>query len=128
MTTITVKGFIHGRPSYSWDAPQDKRTGCDFHFMTHDDMSEHGYVLVGPHEWAFEIPDAWDPRPQQVDALKAKLEKARVELSDLTMAINRQINELQAIEYTPEAIDALQTAAFAQGFDQAVEQGETVAS
>jgi len=99
MTTITIKGYIHARASYSQEAETNKVAGCDFHFMSLEDMSKYGYMLISEHTTTVEIPDDWDPRPQQVDALKAKLEKARDEFATLTMQINRQINELQALEF-----------------------------
>ena len=38
------------------------------------------------------------------------------------------LDAIAPVEVTPPDIDALQTAAFAEGFDQAIEQGEAVAS
>ena len=47
-----------------------------------------------------DIPDDFDPRPQQIKALEEKQRAAGAAFSALTTEINRQISELQAIEFT----------------------------
>ena len=88
---VTIKGFI----SYKKDGWSK---GNDYHFYKHD-MSEHGYVTVMPHEIAVEVPDDFDPRPQQVAALEAEKQKARAEFHARVTEIDRQIQSLLAIEH-----------------------------
>lgn len=61
------------------------------------------HVLVREQDIEVDIPDDFDPRPKQIDALKAKkteiLAKAEVQAGN----IEEQIQALLAIEYKPEA-------------------------
>ncbi|MBQ0917488.1 hypothetical protein KBW71_03465 [Hydrogenophaga aromaticivorans] len=57
-------------------------------------------VLVGEQMIEVEVPENFDPRPQLVKALQAEKEKARKEFADKVMQIDRQINELLALEHT----------------------------
>ena len=88
---VTIKGFIN----YKKD---DWCEGGDYHFYKYD-MSKHGYVAVMPHEIAVEVPDDFDPRPQQVSALEAEKQKARAEFHARVTEIDRQIQSLLAIEH-----------------------------
>jgi hypothetical protein len=71
----------------------------DFCLMS-TDMSEYGYVLVGPTDVSFEVPDDFDPRPQQIKALEEKQRQAAAAFYALTTDIKRQISELQSLEMT----------------------------
>ena len=88
---VTIKGFI----TYKKD---DWRDGDDYHFYKYD-MSEHGFVTVMPHEIEVEVPDNFDPRPQQVAALIAEKQKARAEFHAHVTEIDRKIQSLLAIEH-----------------------------
>ena len=128
MTTITTPGFVYLKKADRWEAPlSGSAAGLTARWASIDMAGTTGVLLTAPMSITFEVPDDFDPRPVQVQALQKKQADATAAFHALTVEINRQINELQAIEYTPEAIDALQTAAFAEGFDQAIEQGEAVA-
>ena len=48
----------------------------------------------------FEIPDDFDPRPALVKSLEIAKEKARAEFSATVARIDKQINELLALEFT----------------------------
>ena len=88
---VTIKGFINYRKD-------DWCEGNDYHFNKCD-LSEHGYVTVMPHEIDVEVPDDFDPRPQQVAALEAEKQKARAEFHARVTEIDRQIQSLLAIEH-----------------------------
>ena len=88
---VTIKGVI----SYKKDGWCE---GNDYHFYKYD-MSEHGYVTVMPHEIDVEVPDDFDPRPQQVAALEAEKQKASAEFHARVTEIDRQIQSLLAIEH-----------------------------
>ena len=88
---VTIKGFINYKKDdwFEWN---------DYHFNKYD-MSEQGYVTVMPHEIEIEVPDDFDPRPQQVAALEAEKQKARAEFQKRVTEIDRQIQSLLAIEH-----------------------------
>jgi hypothetical protein len=99
MTTVTIPGFIQAKPAGEWDCGPHIVDGHELVFMQHEDMKDYGYVLVCPYTMTFEMPEGWDPRAQQVEALqikKAQHVKAIVE-------IDGQISKLLAIEYTEAA-------------------------
>lgn len=97
MTTVSIPGFIHAKPTDDNWSP-NVVDGHAMTFMLHDDMKDYGYVLVCPYMMEFEMPDGWDPRAQQVEALKAKKESLKREFSEAVMKIDQQINSLLALE------------------------------
>lgn len=103
MTTVTIPGFIQAKPAGDWDSGPHIVDGHELVFMQHEDMKDYGYVLVCPFNMQFEMPEGWDPRAQQIEALKAKKEQLQKEFSAAVVKINQQIANLQAIEYTEAA-------------------------
>ena len=91
---IELKGFVFcrlygGKPEFEM-LPWDCRT------WTEDAQS--GLVFVKEHTTTVEVPDDFDPRPQQVAALEAEKQKARAEFQKRITEIDRQIQSLLAIE------------------------------
>jgi hypothetical protein len=103
MPTVTIPGFIQAKPAHEWDSSANVIDGHEMVFMQHEDMKDYGYVLVCPFNMTFEMPEGWDPRAQQIEALKAKKEELQREFSAAVLKINQQIASLQAIEYTEAA-------------------------
>jgi hypothetical protein len=95
--------FVHARPASDWDAGDHIVDGQEITVWRFDDMTSQGYVMVTPVTVDFEFPEGWDPRAQQIDALRMQKEKLRREFSESVMKIDRQINQLLAIENTVEA-------------------------
>lgn len=92
---VTIKGVVHLYKSpYSAEAYQ-------FHMYDMSDMGPE-YVPVMPHEFEVEIPDDFDPRPQQIAALKAKKQEVLAEAQAKATDIEGQIQRLLAIEHKPE--------------------------
>ena len=60
-------------------------------------------TLICEQIFTVEIPVDYDPRPALVKNLEAKKTQARAEFAATVVAIDRQINELLAIECTAEA-------------------------
>ena len=91
---IDMKGFVFCRTSggkVEFELlPWDCRT------WTEDAQS--GLVFVKEHTTTVEVPDDFDPRPQQVAALEAEKQKARAEFQKRITEIDRQIQSLLAIE------------------------------
>ena len=91
---IDMKGFVFCRASggnaefelLPWDC------------RAWDAASVDGRVFVTEHTTTVEVPDDFDPRPQQVAALEAEKQKARAEFQKRITEIDRQIQSLMAIE------------------------------
>lgn len=58
------------------------------------------YTYVGPQEIEVEVPENYDPRPQQVAALEKKKQQVMAEFQKTVDEINDRISKLQALEYT----------------------------
>lgn len=101
MAKVSVPGFIHATPAHEWDQGPAIIDGHRLSFFAFEDMSDSGWVMVCPHTMEFDIPEGWDPRAQQIDALKAQREKIRAEMSKRLMEIDEAISKLQAITYEP---------------------------
>lgn len=95
-----VKGFIVYRTE-SWYG-EDER----FQFWPWDPRGDKGCkdkVFVAEHAAEIDVPENFDPRPQQVAQLVAQKEEARKQFAALCTEIDRRINKLQALEMTVEA-------------------------
>ena len=69
-----------------------------------DDNSER--IFVSEQTVTVEVPADFDPRPQMVAALEEQKRQAAADYHKLVTDINRQINELMAIECSAEAANA----------------------
>ena len=88
---VTIKGFINTPHKYSYEyefSPLDMK---DYQYA-------EGRVTVVPYSFEVEIPDDFDPRPQQIAALQAERTKVEAEFSARVTAIERQISELTSLE------------------------------
>lgn len=101
MSKISMPGFIHAMPAQSWE--EGASNVLDGHRMVFFNMEltvDSGYVLVGPGSMEFELPEGWDPRAQQIDALENKKAQLRRQFAKEMMDIDTAISRLQAIEHT----------------------------
>ena len=57
-----------------------------------------GLIFVVSVDVEFEVPDDFDPRPEQIKALQKKQTEAAAAFHAMNTEIMRQINELQAVE------------------------------
>lgn len=94
MTTVTIPGFIHAKPTSEWDKSANVVDGHSMNFMIAEDMKAYGFVMVCPYTIIFDMPEGWDPRAQQIDALQMK----KAEHVAAITQIDRQISKLLAIE------------------------------
>lgn len=78
-----------------WELSRYKRT-----------VDSSGYAYAGPVTITFEVPDNFDPRPDQIKALEAQREAMRAEFSRRCTEIERQINSLLAIEGATTEVSA----------------------
>lgn len=100
MTTISIPGFIHAKPASDWDSGADVIDGHRLIFFTMEDLSTQGYVNVCPFLMEFDLPEGWDPRAQQIEALENKKAQLRRVFAKEMMDIDTAISRLQAIEHT----------------------------
>ena len=91
---IELKGFVFCRTSGGKAEFEMLPWDC----RTWDAASADGRVFVKEHTTTVEVPDDFDPRPQQVAALEAEKQKARAEFQKRITEIDRQIQSLLAIE------------------------------
>lgn len=96
--SITIPGFIYAQPASDWDKSADVVDGHTMTFFTMDSMEAHGYVKVTSTALTFELPEGWDPRAQQIEALRLKEQELRAEFQRRVTEIHAQINKLQALE------------------------------
>lgn len=68
------------------------------------DMSQFdGYVLIGPAQFEFEVPDSFNPTHAQVASLEQKLDKLADDYHCAAAMIRDRISKLQCIENSPAA-------------------------
>jgi hypothetical protein len=92
--TVTVQGFIHAQKC-TWT---DK---VRYDFFKSEDMTECGYVLVGPHEITLQIPADFNIAAGQISALQKQKDKLHKEFNVRLAQINDEISKLQCLEFTP---------------------------
>jgi hypothetical protein len=56
------------------------------------------WVLVGPHDFEITCPDDFDPRPQQLAAIDAKIEQVRAQGTAAVTALLEQRQKLLCLE------------------------------
>lgn len=72
--------------------------GNEFDVWGFEPYSQDKYLVLACKEVEFDIPDDFDPRPQQIKALEEKQKQAAAAFAAMTTEINRQISQLQALE------------------------------
>lgn len=87
-----LKGFLHMSID-QWSHGELRLRHGDY---TGD--ASFGEVMIRPIEIEVDIPDDFDPRPQQIAALIKKQTKAAAAFHAMNTEIMRQLNELQALE------------------------------
>lgn len=93
---VQITGFITYRQPMPWD-----KDDHGFSFQSYDPTEfSKDRVMVQPYSFEYEAPDNFDPRPQMVKVLEAEKEKARNDFAATVARIDRQINELLALEHT----------------------------
>ena len=79
---------------YSWE----EKGEYQLFFARVDDDDSRTYI--GEQEVEIEVPDNYDPRAQQIAALKKHKQKVIAEFQSSVDRINDRISKLQALEYT----------------------------
>jgi len=96
---VQINGFITYEKPEAWDE-KDKH-GFRFSMFDPTGWKHNTAVVVRPESIEIDVPADFDPRPGLVKALEAQKEAARKEFANTVMQIDRQINELLALEHTP---------------------------
>jgi hypothetical protein len=90
---IKLTAHIH-YAKYPWeDQGQFQVFACKMELLEH-------YLYIGEQEIEIEVPDDYDPRPQQIAALEKQKQKAMADYQKSVTEINDRISKLQALEYT----------------------------
>ncbi|KVL59291.1 hypothetical protein WT01_15800 [Burkholderia cepacia] len=88
---VKISGFIQARQSSITNA-------LHYSFSAFDDMTQYGYITVMPHEIEIELPEGFDIREKQVDALETEKRRLGAEFTARVTEIDSQIRSLLAIE------------------------------
>ena len=93
MAQKTIQGFIVHE---TWAG----HTEGEFKFSSNEPIStEHcTRINVCPHELTFDVPDDFDPRPVQLEALRKKKREAAAAYHAMVKELDERINSLLAIE------------------------------
>lgn len=92
---VTITGWI------AFDAYRAKNPACfpgGPYVFRHYENVGMDEVTICPHSFTAEVPADFDPRPGLVKALEKQKEEARAAFAARVVELDRQINELLAIE------------------------------
>ncbi len=96
---ITIKGYIVHE---TWKG----ETHSKYRFQEYPALKNNeNYVQIPvcEHALTFDMPDGFDPRPEQIKMLEALKQKVRADFAARITEIDSQIQSLLAIENTVEA-------------------------
>lgn len=99
MTTVSIPGFILASPAQNWHMPHEIHGGMCLSFFSFKPTEESDHKVVCPHTLTFDLPEGWDPRATQIDALKAKQKELDSQYAVAIALIKQQINQLLCIEH-----------------------------
>jgi len=90
---VKIKGFVTYNNLFGGD---------EFNFTSFDPRKYDAgaTVFVKEHAFEVEVPDNFDPRPAQVEALKKQRETVQAQFAKRVMEIDTQIQSLLALEAT----------------------------
>ena len=72
----------------------------EYQVMSFDIGKSEGRTLMCTHEIEIEVPDNFDPRPQQIEILQEKKQNIMAEYQKTITEIDHDISKLQAIAYS----------------------------
>lgn len=93
---VKITAHVHFT-KWSWES-----TGVYQIFSLRMDDAEHR-TYVGAQEIEIDVPDNYDPRIAQIEALGAHKQKVMADYQKTVTDINRRISELQAVGYADAA-------------------------
>lgn len=99
MKTITIPGFIYASQPENWQfGDKNIVEGVAYRFSLYE-LSKASKVC--PCELTFDLPEGFNPAEGFIKNLQAEKKEATADFQARITEINRQISQLQAIEYTP---------------------------
>jgi hypothetical protein len=103
MAKTIIEGFVF---LYT---PQSTKEKPVYTFCESDIHNDETFIKVCTHTIEAEVPDEFDPVPQQIAALNEKKRLLRVKLAEELAAVDDRISKLSAISYEPPVtVDALE--------------------
>ena len=96
MAIVTINAQLHYEKSQWDDEAKYTLYPCDMSGTSPD------YVLIRKQTFEVEIPDDFDPRPLQVEALRKEKEKVMAEAQAKATNIEEQIQRLLCLEAPKE--------------------------
>ena len=96
--TITLEGFMHAKPADKYTSENHVRAGLLYKFWEYEDLSSSGWIKVCPLTVTFDVQEEFDPISKMVEILQKKKVEIMADMTQQLTAIDRQINELLAIE------------------------------
>jgi hypothetical protein len=103
MSKHIIKGFVFFEQDASLKDCEWYRPCVGFSMYAPNPELYPDRVLVHEHEFEVEVPDDFNPIPQQVAALEEQKRLMRVKLADELAKIDEKISKLTCIEHTVEA-------------------------
>jgi hypothetical protein len=111
MASITIKGFVMKAPY----ANQPQFVSCD--------MSEHGYLMIGPLEFEYTMPEDFNEVKAEIACLDRKLAAINKDHANQVRMIKQRKNDLLCIENKEPKQPAAEVK-LPQGFVTVVDLGE----
>ena len=90
---ITIKGWIHWQPERSY---QEAR----FNWFAWDQMD--GYLLVGPHDITFDVPETFNPVACELAQIEAERKLRSQEFAETMRRLDLRVSKLTAIGMATE--------------------------
>ena len=102
--TITIPGFIYAEKPQSWqDGDVNIIDGVCYQFAIHEyAKTDTKYTTVCTYKLTFDLPEKFNPAEGFIKHLQAEKKKAMADFQTRCTEIDRQISQLQAIEFTPK--------------------------
>jgi hypothetical protein len=102
---MKMKGFVHSSRLQDYERTEgtDILDRHRFTFFSGEDCRFMNYVLVGPAEVTFELPDNWNPTAEEIEILQSKRDEVAQKMQDemtkkLTL-MDDEISKLRCLEY-----------------------------
>ena len=93
MSKHTIEGFITYN-KFEWN------DAAVISFCTWNPSEDEETAIVGKHSFEVEVPDDFNPIPQQVAALEEKKRLARIKLAEELAELDEKMSKLLCLENT----------------------------
>lgn len=93
---VTISGFVY-ECDYGYGGE------VEYRFFSSERMGDKYYTLIGPADFAYEVPDSFNSTAAKVQALEAERARISAEFAAKVRDLDERINKLQALEMTVEA-------------------------